>query len=129
MPRVLYITTVPQTLNFFRGLLGYLKERGMDVHVASSPGDELLQFGDRERVHTHAVPMTREISPITDVSSLLRLIAVLRKVRPSIVHAHTPKAGLLGMAAATIARVPIRIYTIHGLPFMTRSLSEIHVTV
>ena len=41
------------------------------------------------------------------------------RLRPDIVHAHTPKAGLLGMLAAVVARVPVKIYHLHGLPFET----------
>ncbi len=43
--------------------------------------------------------------------------SAFRRLRPDIVHAHTPKGGLLGILAARIARVPVRIYHIHGLPF------------
>ncbi|MCA9151488.1 MAG: glycosyltransferase, partial [Planctomycetales bacterium] len=38
---------------------------------------------------------------------------------PHIVHAHTPKAGLVGMLAATRCQVPVRIYHLHGLRFET----------
>jgi len=50
---------------------------------------------------------------------LVRLCHRLSQIRPQIVHAHTPKGGLLGMLAARITHVPIRIYHVHGLPFMT----------
>lgn len=120
MTSLAIITTTPQTLNFFRGQVSYFRAKGIDVHVVSSPGEELLRFGERESVHTHAVTMTRAISPAVDVMSLLGLVRILQRIQPTIVHAHTPKAGLLAMLAASIVGVRVRLYTIHGLPFMTR---------
>ena len=67
----------------------------------------------------HAVEMPRRITPPADLVALWRLFRLLRRIRPHLVHAHTPKAGLLGTIAAWLARVPVRIYHIHGLPHMT----------
>jgi glycosyltransferase involved in cell wall biosynthesis len=39
-------------------------------------------------------------------------------MKPAIIHTHTPKAGLLGMLAASLAGVPIKLHTIAGLPWM-----------
>jgi glycosyltransferase involved in cell wall biosynthesis len=62
--------------------------------------------------------MTRKLTPFQDLISLWKLFLQIRKYRPHIVHTHTPKAGLLGMLAAKIARVPIRMHTVAGLPWM-----------
>ncbi len=43
---------------------------------------------------------------------------LFKKEKPSIVHTHTPKAGLLGMIAAKLASVPVRMHTVAGLPLM-----------
>ena len=83
------------------------------------PGKELGPFGDQEGMAVHAVEMPRRITPLNDLVALWRLFHLLRRIRPHLVHAHTPKAGLLGTIAAWLARVPIRIYHIHGLPHMT----------
>ena len=37
---------------------------------------------------------------------------------PDIVHTHTPKAGIVGMMASWICRVPHRLHTVAGLPVM-----------
>jgi glycosyltransferase involved in cell wall biosynthesis len=53
--------------------------------------------------------------------SICKLIFVIRKFRPHIIHTHTPKAGLLGMLAGWICQVPIRLHTVAGLPLMEAS--------
>ena len=63
----------------------------------------------------------RPISPWRDVLGLLELVRLIRRLRPHIVHANSSKAGILGRLAAWIARVPIRIYTVHGWAFSASS--------
>lgn len=120
MPRLVYIVTVPITADaFLRGQLTYLRERGFDVTVISSPGPELDRVREREQVETIALPMARPIRPREDAASLAQLVPLLRRLRPDIVNASTPKAGLLGMIAAKTARVPVRVYLLRGLRLET----------
>ena len=44
----------------------------------------------------------------------LRLMKILRKVRPDVVHTHTARAGLVGRLAATLAGTPTLVHTYHG---------------
>lgn len=90
---------------------------GFDVHTMSAPGKEtqdVLQEGAKH----HVVPMTRKITPLQDLVCLWQMIRIMRQTRPHIVHTHTPKAGLLGMLAAWLCRVPVRMHTVAGLPLM-----------
>lgn len=89
-------------------------ERGYDVHVVSAPGEDLQRFAALHGATPHAVHMTRRITPIRDVASLIELVRLLRRLRPTIVHAHTPKGGIAGMIAGALARVPVRIYHLRG---------------
>ncbi|HEY4760278.1 MAG TPA: glycosyltransferase, partial [Thermoguttaceae bacterium] len=119
--KLVYVTTIPTTLGFFRGHISYLKARGMEVHVVSSPGDVLEQFGADLQVPIHPVSMTRSISPIHDLCSAWRLFKVLRDLKPHILHAVTPKAGLLGPLVAGLTGVPIVVSSLFGLPQMTKT--------
>jgi len=59
----------------------------------------------------------RPIHPWHDALGLAELVRLCRRLRPDIVHAHSSKAGVLGRVAATLAGVPIRVFTVHGWPF------------
>ena len=56
----------------------------------------------------------REIFLKEDFRALIRLIRLINKEKPDIVHTHNAKAGTLGRIAAKITGVPIIIHTFHG---------------
>ena len=63
--------------------------------------------------------MAREPAPRADAASLVALTRALRAIGPDIVIASTPKAGLLGMIAARVLAVPVRVYLVRGLRLET----------
>ena len=117
--RVAHIVTAACTTNFMRGQLAYLRSQGYQVTVIASPNASLQVLADREGIEVLPVKMEREINPFQDVISLFKLFLTLRKLRPHVVNASTPKAGLLGMLCACLLRVPLRIYTLRGLRLET----------
>ncbi|MEO0011289.1 MAG: hypothetical protein RIQ39_878, partial [Actinomycetota bacterium] len=57
----------------------------------------------------------RSISPMADARAFLKLIALIRRENPDVIHTHTAKAGVLGRLASIIAgRGATRIHTFHG---------------
>lgn len=76
--------------------------------------------------------LSRRISWRRDWMALLKLVQVLRREKPEIVHTHMAKAGALGRLAAMLSGVPIRVHTFHGnvfrgyfSPRMTRTFVRI----
>lgn len=118
-PIVVHVMTDPVSLFFLSGQAAFLKGAGLEVHAVASPGPALDRFGRQERVPVHAIAMTRAITPLRDLWALWRLCRELRRLRPQIVHAHTAKGGLLGMVAASLTGVPVRVYHVRGLRFVT----------
>lgn len=119
--KIIRTTTVPASLvTFCSGLLSELRQT-YDVVVLSSPGVSLVHLAEQEGVAWRAVRMERRISVLRDVVSLVSLYRVFRAERPQMVHSMTPKAGLLCMMAAWMARVPVRVHTFTGLVFPSAS--------
>jgi glycosyltransferase involved in cell wall biosynthesis len=95
---------------------------GFDVAVAAH-GDGPLRDAAR-RSGVRFLPLRhvrRAINPWRDAVGLLELVRLLRRERPDILHASSSKAGVLGRLAAAAARVPIRIFTVHGWAFTAHS--------
>jgi glycosyltransferase involved in cell wall biosynthesis len=85
---------------------------------ALGPEGELINRARRNGVRTVVVDqMRRAIHPLRDAVVLCKLVRILRRIRPAVVHTHSSKAGILGRLAAFIARVPVIVHTIHGLPY------------
>lgn len=59
----------------------------------------------------------RELSPLRDLVTLVKLWRLMRRLRPDVVHTHTAKAGFVGRLAGRLARVPVCVHTFHGHVF------------
>jgi glycosyltransferase involved in cell wall biosynthesis len=129
--RVLYLLTDEISSVLVRGQLGHLAQEGFDVTVATrlalpvghdaASGSVEGDPGDRwdPGVRVACVPFVREPSPVADLRALWATVALIRRVRPAIVNASTPKAGVLGMLGAWVCRVPVRVYVVRGFRFET----------
>lgn len=118
-PKLLRITTVPVSLaGLIKGQHRYMTEQGFEVVGVSSSGKALDEVRQNEGIRTEVVEMTRTLSPAKDLKSLWQFYKLCRREKPTIVHSHTPKAGIVGMMGAWLARVPIRLHTVAGMPLM-----------
>ncbi len=120
MPRILLLITLAETggaQTYVASLLPALAPR-FDVVVAAH-GDGPLRTAARDAgVRFVALRhVRRPIDPARDLRGLLELVALMRRERPDVVHCNSSKAGILGRLAATIAGVPVRIFTVHGWAF------------
>lgn len=123
-PRILLVVTLAETggaQTYVASLLPALTDR-FDVAVAAHGDGPLRTVATA--VGVRFVPLRHVRRPLSlwrDVLGLLELLRLLRRERPHIVHLNSAKAGVLGRLAAGLARVPIRIYTVHGWAFLAHS--------
>lgn len=85
--------------------------------LAEGEGD-LAHLMRTSGVDMELVPeLGREISVFDDLKAFFKILAILRRERPDIVHTHTAKAGTLGRMAAIVSGVKVKIHTFHGNVF------------
>jgi len=78
----------------------------------------MLDLAAQKGVQPLVIPeLGREINPLKDWVTLLKLYRLFRDRRPHIVHTHTAKAGTVGRMAARLAGVPVVVHTFHGHVF------------
>ena len=112
-PVIVFGLTVPMSLTLQGMRFAMLAEAGCEVHVVL--GESLPENAQVDpRVKVHVVPMTRAISPVSDLRSLWAWRRLLKELKPSHVIGATPKAAFLSMLAARNARVANRIMEVWG---------------
>ncbi len=115
--KVLEVTNVDFALRqFILPLLRGIRERGHEVVGVCADGPLLAQVR-AEGIRVETVPMSRSLSPGAQLRAFLALLALMRREKPDLVHAHMPISGFLARLAARVAGVPRIAYTCHGYLF------------
>ncbi len=121
MKKLIIITTIPLSLaTLIKGQPKYLSQF-FNVTLITSNSPMNRDIEEFEGVEVISIDMSRKITPIQDLKSLIQIYLHLLKSKPDIVYSFTPKAGLLGMMASFFARVPKRVHNIVGMPLMEAS--------
>lgn len=120
--RFLLIASFADSLLNFRGaLIDSLVAAGFEVHVAA-PGiltdmavmDSLAGRG----AVAHDIPLRRTgMNPVQDITLLIHLFALMRRIRPAFVLAYTIKPVIYGMISAKFSGVSKKFALITGLGY------------
>ena len=118
MQKLIRITTVPISIEKLLENQPRFFSEYFNITLVSSDEKRLAKVASDQGVKYFPLEITRKITPLQDLRCLVRLVRFLRQEKPHFVHSHTPKAGIIGMLAAYIAGVPVRMHTVAGLPLM-----------
>lgn len=117
MKKLVIGITFPGSVILLEGQLAYFKALGYQTFLLAPDHERTREFCENEGCTLLPTPIEREISLLKDLKSLYTVIKHFRKIKPDIVNTGTPKMGLIGIIAAYITGVPIRIYTCRGFRF------------
>ena len=125
--KIAYVTTADMAIRFLLlGQLQHLQKIGYEVTAVCGSGPWVSEI-EAAGIPVEIAPLSRSISPLTDLMGLYRLIALFRKQKYDLVHTHTPKANMLGRLAARLARVPLVVATEHGFFFYGKRGLSFHL--
>jgi glycosyltransferase involved in cell wall biosynthesis len=120
--RVARVSTVPFfVLTQLSSQIQTLQALGTEITVIASDDEFADKMAALADVAFTPINISRNISPLNDLVSLVKLFRVFKSSQFDIVHSTTPKAGLLCAIAALFARIPVRIHTFTGQPWVTMS--------
>lgn len=66
----------------------------------------------------YKIPIYRNIHPVRDLKSIIRLIKIIQKEKPDVIHAHSAKGGIVARAAALFFSVNV-LYTPHAFSYLS----------
>jgi len=114
------VSSVELTAQWF--LLGHIAAMAdlYDVYLVGNCRDTDYLRRQGIPVDVLYVPIVREISLLSDLKALFILVALFRKRKFDVIHSFTPKAGLLTMLAALLARNHVRAHTFTGQVWAAR---------
>lgn len=109
--------TAPPSVDLISGQLKYFSDHGYDTYLLAPDDERVRAYCTKEGVPLLPIQIERNISPLKDFNTLFQLIFLFLREKPDVVNLGTPKISLLGMIAAYLTRVPLRIYTCRGFRF------------
>ena len=118
--KILYVLTAPQMCGFIQGQIAFLRASGMHITLCvPEETSSVLSLSIKEGADVVVCPMQRDIRPMGDLSSYLKLTKIIWRIRPDITVTIGPKAGLIGGLAAASCQVKCRIQTKWGIRLET----------
>ncbi|AOZ05348.1 glycosyltransferase family 4 protein [Cupriavidus malaysiensis] len=127
--KFLLIAGLADSLLNFRGpLIAALQSRNLEVHVAApslGQGSPLRGRLEAMGLKVHDLPLRRTSkSIVSDLVTVIGLLRVMARVKPTYVMSYTIKPVIYGSLAAWLSRVPFRFALVTGLGYSFQGEGE-----
>lgn len=118
--KVCYVITLPDlggAQSHVYEIMAGMKQYGHEAVLLVGKRGWLTEKADELGIRTYVIEnMVREISPMKDLRAIYEIRNILLQERPSLVHCHSSKAGIVGRIAARLCHIP-NVFTAHGWAF------------
>lgn len=118
--KICFVVSTPMTVQAFLKDQIQALSKYFEIFIVANFSDNPEYKIICENAKLKNIPFSRSVKPLQDIEVLFKLFVFLKSEQFSVVHTITPKAGLVGMAAAFLAGIEIRIHTFTGQVWVTR---------
>ena len=120
MKKICFVLTVDYAVKVF--LLNHLRAISQFYDITVIVNTDNPNFLAEAGINAKVIPLKikRDISLLSDLICLFKLVQIFHQQRFAAVHSLMPKSGLLAMLAAWLVRVPLRIHTFTGQVWATK---------
>lgn len=116
--KVLHITqSVGGVETYLRQVIQNIDRSKFDLSIASCE-PSLEKLCALHEVPYHSIKMSRGFNPFTDLVSIFKIRALIKKHKPALVHLHSSKAGFVGRIGAKFAGCK-SLFTPHGMSYLS----------
>ncbi|PVC76048.1 glycosyltransferase [Priestia megaterium] len=120
--KILHISQAP-----IGGVVEYLKlyfnnydQELFDQELICPSEGNITDVARANGIKANNIKMVREISPLTDLKSIIEIRGIIKEVNPDIIYLHSSKAGALGRIAALGLSNKV-VYNAHGWSFTIKT--------
>ncbi|WP_343290494.1 glycosyltransferase family 4 protein [Turicibacter bilis] len=119
MRKVLYVTTVSQTVNsFLVPHIEMLLDEGYQVDIATHIDKPIDASLIKRDVNIYNIPFSRNPLSLGNLKAFSKLLTIQKEKRYEVVHVHTPVASVFGRLLKLSYPNLKTIYTAHGYHFL-----------
>lgn len=117
--KILYVTTVDGTMNFFVDHFKMLKDEGNQIELATNTGKSVLKeiFGLNLKIHN--ISFSRNPFCLDNIRACFQLKKIINEENYDVVHCHTPNAAAITrLVCRSLRKKGLKVfYTAHGFHF------------
>lgn len=120
--KILYVTTVGQTMKFFEAFIQLLREEDNKVDIACNENESKIpELYDKLGCKTYHISCKRNPLDFSNIQAIKQIRRIVEHGNYDIVHCHTPVASVCcRLACLPLRRQKVKVvYTAHGFHFFS----------
>lgn len=88
------------------------------VIVSGADDNSAPYMRDGQALKNYKICMFRALNPFKDIKAIIQAVQIIRKEKPTVIHCHSAKGGVIGRVAGFVTNTPT-FYTPHAFSFLS----------